>query len=147
MAYLRPSLPLNAKNSYDQLHTSLERTGSWMPFQKHYFRHVCQVHLYFQPNQTLKFDFFLALNLNLIKLSLKNIPLLFSYKTNCQEITKTGGQIWPGRIIAFFYGPDWNNNIALSFYLCYLTKKYITTLFWQVIDNVADAKKWNLTKK
>ena len=32
--YLRPSLPLNAKNSYDQLHTSLERTGSWLPFQK-----------------------------------------------------------------------------------------------------------------
>ena len=34
LAYLRPSLPLNAKNSYDQLHTSLERTGSWLPFQK-----------------------------------------------------------------------------------------------------------------
>ena len=33
--YLRPSLPLNAKNSYDQLHTSLERTGSWLPFQKY----------------------------------------------------------------------------------------------------------------
>ena len=32
--YLRPSLPLNAKNSYDQLHASLERTGSWLPFQK-----------------------------------------------------------------------------------------------------------------
>ena len=34
LAYLRPSLPFYAKNCYDQLHTSLLRTGSWLPFQK-----------------------------------------------------------------------------------------------------------------
>ena len=34
LAYLRQSLPFYAKTSYDQLHTSLERTGSWLPFQK-----------------------------------------------------------------------------------------------------------------
>ena len=34
LAYLRPSLPFYAMTCYDQLHTSLQRTGSWLPFQK-----------------------------------------------------------------------------------------------------------------
>ena len=32
--YLWPSLPFYAMTCYDQLHTSLKRTGSWLPFQK-----------------------------------------------------------------------------------------------------------------
>ena len=37
MQYLRPSLPFYAMTCYDQLHTSLQRTGSWLPFQKSSF--------------------------------------------------------------------------------------------------------------
>ena len=34
LAYLRASLPFYAMTCYDKLHTSLQRTGSWLPFQK-----------------------------------------------------------------------------------------------------------------
>ena len=102
----RKSLPFNAKNSYDQLHTSLERTGSWLPFQK--FIYIFDL---------TKFQIFLSFD-KIFSLTLTSFLRNF-----------INGKLWQKIAIRFFwcwYFP-WSSSRANNwiFYRIFLFKKIL----------------------